>query len=147
MEGRRGERWRGGSLTGLVGVLAHGQALCHTPPFCADLRPRGRSFWVKVRGHNGAGSGHCWPPSRRRVVPQGTLLGEEAELPGPLPPGRPARKSHRSSQCGPGHGWDLPLGGLGVAAWLLLTLSPGPSTSRALQRMGGGPSLVSYSVI
>lgn len=34
---------------GLVGVLTRGQALCHTPPFCADLRPRG--------GHSGSRSG------------------------------------------------------------------------------------------
>lgn len=134
-----GGAWRGGGSrsTGvegggvalqwaLRGVLAHGQALCRTPsPFCLfSPRPRGGSLWGKARGHNGAGSGHCWPPSRR-------MLGEEAEPLGPLSvPWHPR---------GPGRRWGCPLRGL-----LTGSARAPPSQGRELRV---GPSLVNYSVI
>lgn len=71
---------------GLVGGLGSWVgSLPHTFSFLSVLsEAQGRVILGQGRGGNGAGSGHCWPPSWRMVVPRGLLLGEEAEPPGPL---------------------------------------------------------------
>ena len=84
---------------GLVGGLGSwAGSLPHTFSFLSVLsEAQGRVIPGQGRGGSGAGSGHCWLPSRRMVVPRGLLLGEEAEPPGPLPLSVPRPRPSRAA--------------------------------------------------
>ena len=93
------EGWRGGAPMVLRGSRLTRQALCphlllswepvpcEPPPVLFILRPRGGHSGVRVRGHNGAGSGHYLDHIPDESGPG--LLGEETESSGSL--GGPSR--------------------------------------------------------